>query len=73
MVTNVRPWPIVLKKSGGNFFSDFLVAAIAQLTSVQTIAPVLDSRVTALSFPCRTRAGFFNTIDPIQTFLQPLD
>lgn len=56
--------PIVLKKSDGNLYVEFLVILTVQLTRVRAMAAVLNSRVTDLSFPTDTRTEFFNTIGP---------
>jgi hypothetical protein len=58
LLVNGRCWPIVLKKSAGNFFSKFSVTAEVQLTHVRVIAAVLKSRVTDLSFPPTQEPSF---------------
>jgi hypothetical protein len=64
---SIGSWPIVLKKSDGNFYGGFSVASTAQLRRVRAMVAVLHSRVTDLSFPADTRTEFFNTIDRSRT------
>jgi hypothetical protein len=56
---------IVLKKPDGNFNGGFPGVSTVQLTGVRAMVAVLDGRDTDLSFPCDTKAEFFNAIGRI--------
>lgn len=59
---DVRSWPIVLKKSGGNIFGSFSEMLALQSIDDRSLWPVLDGRVIDLSFPLGIGTEFFNTI-----------
>jgi hypothetical protein len=58
----VRCWPIVLKKSPGNFFEQISVMSTVQPIHDRAMLDVLDSRVTDSSLPIGNIPEFFNTI-----------
>jgi hypothetical protein len=58
-------WPIVLKKSPGNYFKQISVMSTAQPIHDRAMVDVLDIRVTDLSLPVRTGPEFFQHNRPV--------